>query len=68
MWRYVHEVEAVKLFVPITHLTVDCDANPAFHPVAAGGDGGKVQYWYVGYDTALKVGTSGYKAIINATQ
>ncbi|KXN91092.1 Lipase [Leucoagaricus sp. SymC.cos] len=31
-----------------------CDANSAFTPVAAGGDGGLVQYWYVGYDSALK--------------
>ena len=31
-----------------------CQANPNFHPVAAGGDGAVVQYWYVGYDMDLK--------------
>ena len=56
-----------KILIPITD-SVDCDANSAFHPVAAGGDGDKVQYWYVGYDTALKVGTARYKVIIDATQ
>lgn len=32
-----------------------CDANPSFKPVDAGGDGSSVQYWYVGYDSSLKV-------------
>ncbi|KIJ21087.1 hypothetical protein PAXINDRAFT_165880 [Paxillus involutus ATCC 200175] len=30
-----------------------CDANPSFRPVASGGDGADVQFWYVGYDAAL---------------
>ncbi|KAF8887340.1 Alpha/Beta hydrolase protein [Infundibulicybe gibba] len=32
----------------------DCDFNSRFKPVASGGDGALVQYWYVGYDPALK--------------
>ncbi|KAJ7885997.1 lipase [Mycena leptocephala] len=28
-------------------------ANPAFHPVASGGDGDGVQFWFVGVDTKL---------------
>ncbi|KAJ7089802.1 lipase [Mycena belliarum] len=32
---------------------INCAANPTFHPVASGGDGNAVQYWYVGVDTAL---------------
>jgi hypothetical protein len=28
-------------------------ANPAFHPVASGGDGDSVQFWFVGVDTKL---------------
>jgi len=31
----------------------NCDANPGFLPVASGGDGIVVQYWYVGYDPSL---------------
>ncbi|KAI6041882.1 lipase [Pisolithus marmoratus] len=31
----------------------NCQENPAFHPVASGGDGDAVQYWYVGYDSIL---------------
>lgn len=31
----------------------NCDANPNFKPVASGGDGAGVQYWYVGYDPTL---------------
>lgn len=31
----------------------DCEANPDFIPVASGGNGGSVQYWYVGYDPSL---------------
>ncbi|KAF5349651.1 hypothetical protein D9756_008794 [Leucocoprinus leucothites] len=30
-----------------------CSSNPEFTPVDAGGDGGLVQIWYVGYDAAL---------------
>lgn len=32
----------------------NCEANPSFIPVASGGDGDDVQYWYVGYDPSLK--------------
>ncbi|KAJ7089828.1 lipase [Mycena belliarum] len=32
---------------------VNCNANPTFHPIASGGDGNGVQFWYVGVDTAL---------------
>jgi len=32
----------------------NCNANPGFEPIASGGDGGSVQFWYVGYDPALK--------------
>ncbi|KAI6113356.1 Alpha/Beta hydrolase protein [Pisolithus croceorrhizus] len=31
----------------------DCAANPYFKPVASGGDGAAVQYWFVGYDPTL---------------
>ncbi|OJA11523.1 hypothetical protein AZE42_09435 [Rhizopogon vesiculosus] len=31
-----------------------CDANPDFKPVASGGNGNSVQYWFVGYDPNLK--------------
>jgi len=31
-----------------------CDASPSFTPIAAGGDGSSVQYWYVGYDSNLQ--------------
>ncbi|PPQ63103.1 hypothetical protein CVT24_005814 [Panaeolus cyanescens] len=32
----------------------NCNANPTFVPVASGGDGASVQFWYVGYDQNLK--------------
>ncbi|GBE86678.1 hypothetical protein SCP_0905580 [Sparassis crispa] len=32
---------------------VNCQAVPQFEPVAAGGDGNLVQYWYVGFDPTL---------------
>ncbi|KAG6827780.1 hypothetical protein H0H92_010473 [Tricholoma furcatifolium] len=32
----------------------NCAENPDFKPVAAGGDGDEVQFWYVGYDPTLK--------------
>ncbi|KAK0188444.1 alpha/beta-hydrolase [Armillaria mellea] len=42
---------------PSTTLTwncgVSCQANPGFKPVASGGDGDDVQFWYVGYDPSL---------------
>ncbi|KIK79390.1 hypothetical protein PAXRUDRAFT_834128 [Paxillus rubicundulus Ve08.2h10] len=31
----------------------NCAANPTFHPVASGGNGGSVQFWFVGYDPSL---------------
>ncbi|KIJ21171.1 hypothetical protein PAXINDRAFT_165906 [Paxillus involutus ATCC 200175] len=31
----------------------NCAANPTFEPVASGGNGDSVQYWYVGYDPSL---------------
>ncbi|KAI6041893.1 Alpha/Beta hydrolase protein [Pisolithus marmoratus] len=31
----------------------NCNANPEFIPVASGGNGASVQYWYVGYDPSL---------------
>jgi hypothetical protein len=39
-------------------IQVNCDANTAFQPIAAGGDGAKIQFWYVGIDPSLKVRTS----------
>lgn len=35
--------------------SANCDANPTFKPVASGGDGAVVQYWFVGYDLTLQV-------------
>ncbi|OAX37649.1 alpha/beta-hydrolase, partial [Rhizopogon vinicolor AM-OR11-026] len=32
----------------------NCDANPNFKPVASGGNGDSVQYWFVGYDPNLQ--------------
>lgn len=31
----------------------NCDGNPGFQPVASGGDGDDVQFWYVGFDPSL---------------
>ncbi|KAH7922225.1 alpha/beta-hydrolase [Leucogyrophana mollusca] len=31
----------------------NCEANPDFEPVASGGNGDSVQYWFVGYDPTL---------------
>lgn len=31
----------------------NCNANPEFKPVASGGNGDSVQYWFVGYDPTL---------------
>jgi len=36
-------------------ITGKCNGNPGFKPIASGGNGGSVQYWFVGYDAALKV-------------
>ena len=42
-------------FVDLTQVSANCNANPTFHPVASGGDGAIVQYWYVGYDSTIQV-------------
>ncbi|KAF7370989.1 Lipase [Mycena sanguinolenta] len=34
-------------------LTANCNANPGFHPIASGGDGDGVQFWFVGVDENL---------------
>ncbi|KDQ61916.1 hypothetical protein JAAARDRAFT_66920 [Jaapia argillacea MUCL 33604] len=31
----------------------NCQTNPTFKPVASGGDGDSVQFWFVGYDPTL---------------
>lgn len=36
-------------------ISENCDANPSFQPIAAGGDGSDVQFWYVGIDPTLEV-------------
>ncbi|EDR14463.1 uncharacterized protein LACBIDRAFT_305038 [Laccaria bicolor S238N-H82] len=40
---------------------VNCDANTAFQPIAAGGDGSKIQFWYVGIDLSLKTVIVGHQ-------
>jgi hypothetical protein len=35
-------------------MIANCEANPYFIPIAAGGDGAVVQYWYVGWDPVLQ--------------
>nr|ABN45742.1 lipase [Antrodia cinnamomea] len=32
----------------------NCEANPDFEPVASGGNGDSIQYWFVGYDPTLE--------------
>ncbi|KAF9269342.1 lipase [Marasmius fiardii PR-910] len=39
----------------------NCQANPTFKPVASGGNGGSVQFWYVGYDPTLKTVIVGHQ-------
>lgn len=39
----------------------NCQANPTFKPIASGGDGGSVQFWYVGYDPTLKTVIVGHQ-------
>lgn len=34
-------------------LAANCEANPSFIPVASGGDGVDVQFWFVGFDPTL---------------
>ncbi|KAJ7577990.1 Alpha/Beta hydrolase protein [Mycena floridula] len=31
----------------------NCNANPTFKPIASGGNGASVQFWYVGFDPTL---------------
>ncbi|KAF8968553.1 lipase [Flammula alnicola] len=40
---------------------VNCDANPTFQPIAAGGDGVDVQFWYVGIDPTLQTVIVGHQ-------
>ncbi|KAF8184465.1 lipase [Pholiota molesta] len=39
----------------------NCNANPSFKPLASGGDGIGVQFWYVGYDPTLKTVIVGHE-------
>lgn len=39
----------------------NCNANPSFQPVAAGGDGNDIQFWYVGVDPTLKTVVLGHQ-------
>ncbi|KAF9485578.1 lipase class 3 family protein [Pholiota conissans] len=39
----------------------NCNANPTFKPVASGGNGVNVQFWYVGYDPTLKTVIVGHQ-------
>ncbi|KAF9269337.1 lipase [Marasmius fiardii PR-910] len=39
----------------------NCQSNPTFKPVASGGDGDAVQFWYVGYDPTLKTVIVGHQ-------
>jgi len=39
----------------------NCDANPTFQPVASGGDGDSVQFWYVGVDPGLQTVVVGHQ-------
>ncbi|EAU90643.1 lipase [Coprinopsis cinerea okayama7 len=39
----------------------NCDARPQFTPIASGGDGAITQYWYVGYDSALRTVVVAYQ-------
>ncbi|KAF9256517.1 alpha/beta-hydrolase [Marasmius fiardii PR-910] len=38
-----------------------CQVNPTFMPIAAGGDGDSVQFWYVGYDPTLETVIVGHQ-------
>ncbi|KIM44391.1 hypothetical protein M413DRAFT_352271 [Hebeloma cylindrosporum] len=39
----------------------NCNQNSGFKPIASGGNGATIQYWYVGYDTALQTIIVGYQ-------
>lgn len=54
MWSYVLSKSRPKC--SNLNLTAEnCDANPTFQPIASGGDGIDVQFWYVGIDPTLEV-------------
>ncbi|CCM02650.1 uncharacterized protein FIBRA_04754 [Fibroporia radiculosa] len=60
---------AISAFTPYTHYAstgyckasetltwtcgVNCQANPDFEPIASGGNGDTIQFWFVGYDPSL---------------
>ncbi|KAF7289449.1 Glucan 1,3-beta-glucosidase 3 [Mycena chlorophos] len=45
----------VDAFLPYSYYAAtNCEANPSFIPIASGGDGNAVQYWFVGYDPTLE--------------
>ncbi|KAJ7886069.1 alpha/beta-hydrolase [Mycena leptocephala] len=49
---------AAAYCLPTSTLAWNCGvncagANPGFHPIASGGDGAAVQFWFVGVDTTL---------------
>jgi len=68
---------AISAFRPFTHYAstaycqasdtltwscgANCDANPTFQPVASGGDGDDVQFWYVGVDPTLQTVVVGHQ-------
>ncbi|KAJ7065269.1 Alpha/Beta hydrolase protein [Mycena amicta] len=39
----------------------NCAANAKFEPVASGGDGNAIQFWYVGYDPTLQTVVVGHQ-------
>jgi len=39
----------------------NCNANPGFVPIASGGDGDDVQFWYVGFDPTLNTIVVGHQ-------
>ncbi|EKM50550.1 uncharacterized protein PHACADRAFT_263889 [Phanerochaete carnosa HHB-10118-sp] len=61
---------AIETFKPYTHYAstaycqpsmtlkwtcgANCQANPSFVPIASGGDGDDIQFWYVGWDPSLE--------------
>lgn len=58
LWRGCVEVScSYTLKSVLLTISETCNSNPGFKPVASGGDGAIVQYWYVGYDTTLAVST-----------
>jgi len=62
-----------KMTAPNWSCGAPCDANSGFIPTASGGDGGSVQYWYVGYSPSEATvvvahqGTNPYQLAANAT-